>query len=67
MIIVQQGVIMTVEKAHKIFSEIIWNSELSNMTLSEYLDTYPSENRLWIETEKLCIKHGINLWIVQCK
>ncbi len=58
---------MTKLQAHKIFSEIIWNSELSNMTLSEYLDTYPSEHKLWIDTEILCIKHGINLWEVQCK
>lgn len=58
---------MTKQKAHQIFSQIIWNSELSNMTLAEYLDAYPSEHRLWIDTEKLCIKKKICLWLVQCK
>ena len=58
---------MTPSKAQKIFSEIIWNANLSGLHLTEYLNTYPDENQLWVETEIACKKAGICLWSVQTK
>ena len=58
---------MTKAEAHAIFREIIWQSELQNLTLSEYLDTYPEQDKIWKDTTKACISAGINLYEVQCK
>ena len=57
----------TFAMAKRVFSAIIWNSELENLTLSEYLNAYPSENEIWMDMVKKCREQGINLWEVRSK
>lgn len=51
----------------KEFSRIIWESEISNMTLSEYLDSNQEDARIWNICTEIVIALGFNIWELQTK
>ena len=51
----------------KEFSRIIWESEVSNMTLSEYLDSNQQDARIWNICTDIAIASGFNIWELQTK
>jgi len=50
---------MTKEQIQKGFSDIIWEAEISNQVLSEYLDSNPKVNDEWVALEEAA--HSIGL------
>tara|TARA_Y100001938_G_C7875369_1_gene322319 strand:+ start:59 stop:235 length:177 start_codon:yes stop_codon:yes gene_type:complete len=55
---------MTKEELQKSFCKIIWEAEISNLTIDEYLTENPSIEQTWIALEKECKKQGINVFEV---
>jgi hypothetical protein len=58
------------EKASEInkgFSEMIWDAEMNNQKLSEFLDTNPDALREWIALENKCKELGLNPVVLACK
>ena len=46
----------TYDKAHKVFAEIIWEAELNNSVLSEYLDSNLSADEDWSKATEIAIR-----------
>ena len=57
----------TKEQIQKEFAEIIWNAEISNMLLCEYLNCYEDINDQWISLEKECQALGFNVFELAVK
>lgn len=55
---------ITPHSIQKKFSEIIWESELLGMVLSEYLDSNTDANDCWLSLEKDCDSLKINIFDV---
>ena len=58
------------EKAKAInkgFSEMIWEAEMSNQLLGEFLDENQEALEKWISLEKKCKEMRINPLILACK
>lgn len=51
---------MTKEQVQAAFSKIIWDAEISNLTLSEYLDANPEIEEEWVQLEKECERLGVS-------
>ena len=51
----------------KQFSRIIWNAEIRNLTLSEYLDENTEDTLIWELCTDIAISRGFNLLELQTK
>ena len=58
---------MTKQILKKQFSRIIGEAEISNLTLSEYLDSNQQEAIIWNICTEIAVASGFNLWELQTK